>query len=197
MISAELKRGIITENPLLILVLGLCPALAISTSLQNAVGMGAAVTFVLFGSNCIISLLRRWIPEKIRIPGYILIIATVVTIAELMIKAYAPELDKQLGIFVPLIVVNCVVLGRAEAYASKNRLLAASLDGIVMGLGFTVALVILGSLREILGNNTLWGRTVIPGFQPMTLFILPPGGFLTLGLVLGLIHHFRQKKEKK
>jgi Na+-translocating ferredoxin:NAD+ oxidoreductase subunit E len=195
MIREELKRGIITENPLLILVLGLCPALAISTSLQNAVGMGATVTFVLFGSNCIISLFRRWIPEKVRIPGYILIIATFVTIAQLLIEAFSPQLDQQLGIYVPLIVVNCIVLGRAEAYASKNRLIAAGIDGIVMGLGFTAALIILGSLREILGNNQLWGRTVIPGFQPMMLFILPPGGFLTLGLVLGFIHFLRRKKE--
>jgi electron transport complex protein RnfE len=197
MIRDELKRGIISENPLLILALGLCPALAISTSLQNAIGMGAAVTFVLTGSNCIISIIRHWIPQKIRIPCYITIIATFVTIVELLLEAYLPQLDRQLGIYVPLIVVNCVVLGRAEAFASQNALRKSCVDGIVMGLGFSTALILLASIRELLGNNTLWGIKLVPRFAPMPIFLLPPGGFITLGLLVGLVHFLSRKKESK
>ncbi|MBD3347351.1 MAG: RnfABCDGE type electron transport complex subunit E [Chitinivibrionales bacterium] len=195
MIKEELKRGIITENPILILALGLCPALAVSTSLQNGLGMGAAATFVLICSNIIVSLIKKWIPEKVRIPSYIVIIATFVTIVELTMKAYLPELNAQLGIFVPLIVVNCVILGRAEAFASKNNLIKSVVDGLVMGLGFTVALCILAIIREILGSNKLWGLKVIPGFKPATIFILAPGGFFTIALVMALTNYFRQKKE--
>ncbi len=194
MIKEELKRGVITENPILILALGLCPSLAVSTSLENGIGMGLAATFVLTASNVIISLAKQWIPAKIRIPCFIVVIATFVTMVQLVLKAYFPALDAKLGIFVPLIVVNCVILGRAEAFASKNNLFRSLLDGIVMGLGFTVALCILAIIREILGSNKLWGLKFAPGFEPMTLFILAPGGFLTIALVMGLVNYFRNRK---
>jgi len=197
MLKEELKRGIITENPILILALGLCPALAVSTSLENGIGMGLATTFVLTCSNIIIALIKGFIPDKIRIPCFITVIATFVTIVQLVLEAYFPDLNKQLGIFVPLIVVNCIILGRAEAFASKNNILNAFVDGIVMGIGFTAALSILSIIREILGSNKLLGLNFIPGFQPMTIFILAPGGFFTIAFVMGLINYFRQKKSKE
>jgi electron transport complex protein RnfE len=197
MLKEELKRGIITENPILILALGLCPALAVSTSLENGIGMGLATTFVLTCSNIIIALIKGFIPDKIRIPCFITVIATFVTIVQLVLEAYFPDLNKQLGIFVPLIVVNCIILGRAEAFASKNNILNAFVDGIVMGLGFTAALSILSIIREILGSNKLLGLNFIPGFQPMTIFILAPGGFFTIAFVMGLINYFRQKRSKE
>ncbi len=197
MIKEELKRGILTENPILILALGLCPALAVSTSVENGFGMGIAATFVLTCSNIIIALIKGFIPDKIRIPCFITVIATFVTIVQLVMEAYAPALYKQLGIFVPLIVVNCVILGRAEAFASKNNVLNAFVDGIVMGLGFTVSLCILSILREILGSNKLLGLNFIPGFKPMTIFILAPGGFFTIAFVMGLVNYFRQKNEQE
>jgi electron transport complex protein RnfE len=192
----ELKRGIITENPIFILALGLCPSLAVSTSLQNGLGMGLAATFVLVCSNAIISIFRSLIPAKVRIPCYIVVIATFVTIVQLVLKAYRPALDKQLGIFVPLIVVNCVILGRAEAFASKNNLIKSIVDGIVMGLGFTVALCILSAIRELAGSNKLFGLLVVPGYNPMTVFILAPGGFFTIALVMGIINHLKLKGKK-
>ncbi|MDR3013348.1 MAG: electron transport complex subunit E [Chitinispirillales bacterium] len=194
MIAKELKRGIITENPILILALGLCPALAVSTSVKNGLGMGLASMFVLACSNVIISIIKAWIPEKVRIPCYIVIIATFVSILQLLIKAYTPALDSQLGIFIPLIVVNCMILGRAEAYASKNNPVHALIDGFVMGLGFTVALLILSGIREFLGSNKLLDLLVIPGFQPMTAFILAPGGFFVIALVMGVINYAQRKK---
>ncbi len=197
MLKEELKRGIITENPILILALGLCPALAVSTSLENGIGMGLATTFVLTCSNIIIALIKGFIPDKIRIPCFITVIATFVTIVQLVLEAYFPDLNKQLGIFVPLIVVNCIILGRAEAFASKNNILNAFVDGIVMGLGFTATLSILSIIREILGSNKLLGLNFIPGFQPMTIFILAPGGFFTIAFVMGLINYFRQKRSKE
>ncbi len=197
MILKELKRGIIDENPILILALGLCPALAVSTSLMNGLGMGAAATFVLVCSNVIVSIIKKAIPAKVRIPCYIIVIATFVTIVQLVLKAYFPALDKQLGIFVPLIVVNCIILGRAEAFASKNSIFSSLIDGIVMGLGFTVALCILSIIREILGSNKLMGLNFIPNFQPMTLFILAPGGFLTIAYVMAIINHLRDKDKKE
>jgi electron transport complex protein RnfE len=197
MILKELKRGIIDENPILILALGLCPALAVSTSLINGLGMGAAATFVLVCSNVIVSIIKKLIPAKVRIPCYIIVIATFVTIVQLVMKAYFPTLDKQLGIFVPLIVVNCIILGRAEAFASKNSIYSSLIDGIVMGLGFTVALCILSIIREILGSNKLLGLNFIPNFQPMTLFILAPGGFLTIAYVMGVVNHLRSKDKKE
>lgn len=195
MILQELKRGIITENPILILALGLCPALAVSTSLENGLGMGLAATFVLTCSNVIVSLMRNCIPAKVRIPCYITVIATFVTMVELAMKAYLPALDRQLGIFVPLIVVNCIILGRAEAFASRNNPFRSFVDGIVMGLGFTVALCILSIMREILGSNKLLGLKAIPGYQPMTIFILAPGGFFTIAFVMGAVNYFRRKHE--
>ena len=194
-IQQEFKRGIVTENPLLMLALGLCPSLAVSTSLENGFGMGVAVIFVLICSNVIISLLKYVIPDKIRIPCFIIVIATFVTIVLLMMQAYAPALNKQLGIFVPLIVVNCIILGRAEAYASKKSVFASLVDGLVMGVGFTLSLCILSIIREILGSNKLWNLTFIPGFQPMALFILAPGGFFTIALVMAVVNYLKQKKE--
>ncbi|KMQ50483.1 Electron transport complex protein RnfE [Chitinispirillum alkaliphilum] len=195
MFTGEIKRGVVTENPILILALGLCPALAVSTSVQNGVGMGLAATFVLICSNVIVSIIKGWIPEKVRIPCYIVIIATFVSILQLILQANFPALNRQLGIFIPLIVVNCMILGRAEAFASKSNPFRSLLDGLVMGLGFTFALLILSAIRELLGSNKLAGLLVIPRFEPMTAFILAPGGFFAIALVMGLINHFRLKKE--
>ncbi len=190
----ELKRGVLAENPILVLALGLCPALAVSTTVQNGFGMGLAATFVLVCSNTIVSLFRRGIPAKVRIPCFIVVIATFVTIVQLSLQAFFPELDRSLGIFVPLIVVNCVILGRAEAFASKYPLHRSILDGVVMGLGFTVALVILSSIRELLGSNKLMGLMVIPGYKPMSVFTLAPGGFFTIALVMGVVNYLKQRK---
>jgi electron transport complex protein RnfE len=195
MILNEIKRGLITENPILILALGLCPALAVSSLLENGVGMGLAATFVLVCSNVIIAMIKKLIPGKVRIPCYIVVIATFVTIVELVMEAYFPALNKRLGIFVSLIVVNCIILGRAEAYASKNSIWRSFIDGIVMGLGFTAALCILAAMREFLGANKLWGFNVVPGFKPMTIFTLAPGGFFAIAFVMGLVNYFRQRKE--
>jgi electron transport complex protein RnfE len=196
MISEELKRGIVRENPIFTLALGLCPALAISTSAVNALGMGAAVIFVLTGSNIVISLIRKWIPDKVRIPCYITIIATFVTIVDLLMKAYVPVLDRQLGIFVPLIVVNCIILARAESYASQNTVRKSALDGIAIGLGFAFSLFIIAAVREVLGSNRLFGLRVIPGFSPMLIFAIAPGGFFTIGALLAIVNYRRLKKEK-
>ena len=194
-IGEEFKRGIISENPILVLALGLCPSLATSTSVQNGLGMGMAATFVLTCSNIIVSLLRKVIPDKVRIPCFIVVIATFVTIVQLVLKAYLPALDKQLGIFVPLIVVNCVILGRAEAFASKNNIFRSLIDGIVMGLGFTGSLCILSVIREILGSNKLFGLKFFPGYEPMTVFILAPGGFFTIAFVMGMIKFLGSRKK--
>jgi Na+-translocating ferredoxin:NAD+ oxidoreductase subunit E len=190
----ELKRGVIAENPILVLALGLCPSLAVSTSVENGIGMGLAATFVLTASNLIISLTRRVIPDKVRIPCFIVVIATFVTMVELALKAYLPALDAKLGIFVPLIVVNCIILGRAEAFASKNGAVRSALDGLVMGLGFTVALLVLSSIRELLGSNKMIGLLVVPGYKPMSVFMLAPGGFFTIALVMGVINHLKSRK---
>jgi Na+-translocating ferredoxin:NAD+ oxidoreductase subunit E len=195
MIGEEIKRGIIDENPILVLALGLCPSLATSTSVQNGLGMGMAVTFVLACSNVFVSLLRGVVPDKVRIPCFIVVIATFVTIVQLLMKAYLPALDKQLGIFVPLIVVNCIILGRAEAYASKNNMFRSLIDGIVIGFGFTVSLGILSIIREVLGSNKLFGLKFIPNYEPMTLFILAPGGFFTIAFVMALVRHLKTSKK--
>ncbi len=195
--GSELKRGIITENPILVLALGLCPALGVSTSVENGLGMGLAATFVLVASNIIVSLVKSIIPEQVRIPSYIIIIATFVTIVKMVMEAYLPELYSSLGLFIPLIVVNCVILGRAEAFASKNNVINSTIDGIVMGLGFTVALVILSAIREILGANKLLGLEFIPNFEPMTIFILAPGGFFTIAFVIALINWSKSRKVSK
>ena len=184
--TAELIKGIWKENPVFRLALGLCPVLAVSTSIQNAIGMGVAATFVLLCSNIIISLIRKGVPPKIRIPIFIVVIATFVTITEMVMQAYQPTLHKSLGIFVPLIVVNCVILGRAEAFASRNGLWMSILDAIGMGIGFTASLIAIAAVRELLGDGKLMGFPVLPqSFEPVILMILAPGAFITMGLMLG------------
>jgi len=190
---AEFKKGIHIENPTFALLLGLCPTLAVSSNVRNGLGMGVAATFVLLGSNIIVSSVRKLIPAKIRIPCYIVVIATFVTIVELLLKAYFPVLDKSLGIFVPLIVVNCIILGRAEAFASKNTVLYSIVDALGMGLGFMLALLIISSIREFFGAGTLLGFQLIPGFQPAIIMVLAPGALLTLGLLIGLNNWLKQR----
>ena len=193
-----LKNGVFNENPIFRLMLGMCPTLAVTTAAFNGIGMGLAATFVLIGSNVVISLLRNFIPQKIRIPAFIVIIASFVTVVQLLLKAYVPALDKSLGLFIPLIVVNCIILGRAEAFASKNTVAASLFDGIGMGLGFTVALFIMASLREIIGNGTFFGLTLFgESFQPALIMVGAPGGFITLGLVLALINKISMNRQKK
>ncbi|MBE5781439.1 MAG: electron transport complex subunit E [Clostridiales bacterium] len=194
-----LKNGLFAENPTFKLVLGTCPTIAITTAVSNGIGMGLAATFVLVGSNLVISLLRNFIPDKARIPAYIVVIATFVTMVELLMKAYLPALNESLGIFIPLIVVNCIILARAEAFASKNGVLPSIMDGVGMGLGFTAAICIISVFREVLGNGTFMGMPVFgPDFQPALIMVLAPGGFLTFGLVLGaanLISNYRKNKK--
>ena len=193
----ELTKGLLKENPIFVQFLGMCATLAVSTSVINGIGMGLSTTAVLVASNIIISLLRNFIPNKVRIAAYIIVIAGCVTAVEMALDAFAPAISKSLGIFIPLIVVNCIILGRAEAFASKNGVLKSALDGIGMGLGFTLALVILGSIREILGNGTFLGIQLFgEGFQPATIMILPPGAFLMLGIILGIINIISSKKER-
>jgi len=190
----EFVKGLWRENPTFRLVLGLCPTLAVSTTVVNGIGMGVAATFVLLGSNIFVSTVRNVVPEKIRIPCYIVIIATFVTIADLFMKAYAPLLSRSLGIFVPLIVVNCIVLGRAEAFSSKEPVLKSVLDALGMGVGFTWALIVISAIRELLGAGTLLGHQVVKGFEMPLFMILAPGALLTIGLLIGLINRFALKK---
>ena len=192
------KTGVFKNNPVFIVNLGLCPTLATSTSLRDAIGMGLAATFVLVGSNVIVSAIRRAVPHKVRIPCYIVVIATFVTIVELFLGAYQPDLYKALGIFLPLIVVNCIVLYRAEVFASKNGIVSSLFDGFGMGSGFTCAVLLLAFIREGLGKGTLMGYPVIPGFNPTGIMVLPPGGFLTMGLLLGFFswRKLRAKEHK-
>lgn len=190
-----LKNGLIDENPTVRLVLGTCPTLAVTTSATNSIGMGLSTTAVLIGSNVIISMLRRFIPAKVRIPVYVTVIAGFVTIVQMLLKAYVPAIDKALGIFIPLIVVNCIILARAETFASKNTPFASAVDGIGMGIGFTIALLILGSVREILGNGTIFGYSLFgAAASPAIAMILPPGGFLAFGILIGLVNKFSTKK---
>jgi len=189
----EFMKGITLENPTFRLALGLCPTLAVSTSVVNGFGMGVAATFVLVGSNVIVSSIRNFIPAKIRIPCFIVIIATFVTIVELLMKAYFPALSRSLGIFVPLIVVNCVVLGRAEAFASKHTVLSSTFDAIGMGAGFTLALVLISAIRESLGNGTLLGLVIVKDFDPALLFILAPGALLVIGILIGIVNYLTEK----
>ena len=192
-----LKNGILTENPTFVLVLGLCPTLAVTSSASNGFGMGLAATAVLMGSNVMISMIRKFIPDEIRIPAFIVVIAGFVTIIQLLISAYAPALDKSLGIFIPLIVVNCIILARAEAFAFKNGVIGSLFDGIGMGLGFTFALTFIGSIRELLGNGTVFNFSLIPSFyQPALLVILAPGGFITLGILIALFRNLQLRKEE-
>ena len=182
------SNGLLKENPSLRLVLGTCPTLAVTTLAVNGLGMGLAATFVLVCSNIAISALRKIIPDKVRLPAYITVIATFVTVLQMLVKAVVPALDSALGIFLPLIVVNCIILGRAEMFASKNSIGLSALDGLGMGLGFTGTLVVMGSVREVLGAGTLFGVQVMPAaVDPMTVFITPPGGFFVFGCLMALV----------
>ncbi|HTZ11253.1 MAG TPA: electron transport complex subunit E, partial [Candidatus Margulisiibacteriota bacterium] len=172
---SEFIKGVIGENPTFVLVLGLCPTLAVSVSVINGIGMGFAATFVLLGSNVIISMIKNFVPERIRIPCYIVVIATFVTITELFMKAYSPALNRALGIYVPLIVVNCIVLGRSEAYASKQTVRDSLFDGLGMGVGFTLALILISAIREFLGSGTIMGERLIKGFEPAFVMGMPSG----------------------
>ena len=185
----DLINGIWKENPVFRLVLGMCSVLAVTTQAKNGIGMGLAVTFVLVCSNLVISALRNLIPSRVRIACFIVIIATFVTIVDLIMAAYFYELHKALGIFIPLIVVNCIILGRAEAFASKRPIVNSMMDGIGMGLGYTLALLVLGCIRELLGSGSIFGLSLLgPGYLPFLLAILPPGAFIALGLLLGLMN---------
>ena len=188
-------NGIIDENPTFRMVLGMCPTLAITTAVSNGIGMGLATTVVLVCSNLFISLLRKAIPDEIRIPAFIVVIATFVTIVQLVIKAFLPALDAALGMFIPLIVVNCIIFGRAEAFACKNKPLAAVADGLGMGLGFTCAITLICAVRELFGAGTLLGIQVMPaGYMPMDLLVKPAGGFIVLGLMMALMNKLLPKK---
>ena len=190
-----LTNGLMKENPVLRLVLGTCPTLAVTTNAKNGIGMGLASLLVLLGSNIVISLTRKLIPDKVRIPAFITIIAGFVTIVQLLIKAYSPDLDESLGIFIPLIVVNCIILARAEMFASKNSVFHSVLDAIGMGAGFTLALLMIGSVRELLGNGTWFGITITAKlFDPAIIMILPPGGFLAFGAIIGIMNKLSAKK---
>lgn len=184
-------KGFIKENPILVLVLGTCPTLATTSSSMNGLGMGIATTFVLIGSNVVISLLSNMIPDKVRIPAFVVIIASFVTIVDLLMQAYVPGLYEKLGIFIPLIVVNCIVLGRAEAYASKNGVWSSFVDGSGMGLGFTMALGILGAFREIAGSGSVFGYKFIPG-DGILVFILAPGAFIALGYLIAIVNRIKK-----
>ena len=185
----EFTKGFWELNPLLKLVLGMCPALAVTTSAVNGLGMGLATTFVLICSNIIISMLRRLIPRKVRIPCFIVVIASFVTIVDLVMHGFFIELHKSLGLFIPLIVVNCIILGRAEAFASRNTVFNSFLDGLGIGLGFTVTLIVLGAIRELLGSGTVFGLGIMgSSYEKFLVMILPPGAFITLGLLLGLMN---------
>jgi len=195
-IGEMFKSGVVTNNPVFVQLLGMCPTLATSTSVENGLGMGVSAMVVLIASNVVISLLRKIIPKKIRIAAYIVIIAGFVTMIDLLLKAYVPALSKSLGLFIPLIVVNCIILARAEAFASKNGVLKSAADGIGMGLGFTIALSIISSIREILGAGTILGYSL--GItSPATIMLLPPGGFLTLGILLGIMNVIKNKKGER
>ncbi len=185
-------NGIWKENPSVVLVLGTCPALAVTSEAVNGIGMGAATTFVLISSNVLISLLKNVIPDKVRIAAFIVVIASFVTIVDLVMKAYTPDLYKTLGIFIPLIVVNCIILGRAEAFAQKNSVLPSLLDGLGMGIGFTLALTAMGAFREILGNGSIFGyKLVSENAQTILLFIMPPGAFFTYGYMIALTNRIK------
>ena len=195
-------NGILNENPTFRLVLGTCPTIAVTTSAMNGLGMGLAATFVLIGSNVVISALRKVIPDKVRIPCFVLVICTFVTIVQMLLQAFVPSLYASLGLFIPLIVVNCIILARAEAFASKNGVVASAVDGLGMGLGFTLAMLLMGSIRELIGSGTIFGAAVFgASFEPMLLFVLAPGGFIAYGLLLGVINAVSAKiaarKEKE
>ncbi len=194
----EFTKGFHQQNPVFKQALGLCPTLAVTNSVQGGLGMGLAATFVLVCSNLLISSMRNIVPKKIRIPIYIVVIATFVTIVDLGMAGFLPSLHETLGIFVPLIVVNCMILGRAEAFAGNQKVNLSIVDGLGMGLGFTYALVLLGTIRELLGNGSFFGIPVMSAsFEPVLVMILPPGAFLTIGLVMGFFHWFDNRKTQK
>ncbi|MCK9300923.1 MAG: electron transport complex subunit E [Bacteroidales bacterium] len=185
-------NGLIAENPIFVLMLGMCPTLATTTSAVNGLGMGLATTFVLIFSNLVISLIKNLVPENVRIPSYIVVIATFVTILDMLMQAYFPSLHESLGLFIPLIVVNCIVLGRAESFASKNKVFDSALDGIGIGLGFTFALGLLGMIRELLGAGTLFGFRIFPEDYGMLMFILAPGAFISLAYLIAIVNRIRK-----
>ena len=195
----EFTKGLVKENPTLVTLLGMCPTLAITTMASNAIGMGAAATFVLICSNVAISLLKKFIPKQVRLPSYIVVIAGFVTLISLILQAFVPAVYDALGIYLPLITVNCIILGRAEMFASKNNVAASALDGAGMGIGFTLALLAVGSVREILGSGKWFGMELIPeaaqeAIKPMTIFVLPAGGFFVLGCVIALVNKLANRK---
>lgn len=190
------KNGLLKENPIFVQLLGMCSALAITTSAINGIGMGVAVTVVLVGSNIVISLLRKVIPDEVRIPAFIIIIATFVTIIDMFMHAYTYDLYKALGVFIPLIVVNCTILGRAESFASKNGVTDSIFDGLGMGIGFAFAITLLAAIREFLGNGTIFGFQIMgESFEPMMIMVQPPGAFIALGLLIGLVNFLTRKKK--
>lgn len=195
----RLVNGIIKENPTLVLTLGMCPTLAVTTSAINGIGMGLSTTAVLMFSNLVISLLRNFIPERVRIPGYIVVIASLVTIVQFLLQAYVPSVNDSLGVYIPLIVVNCIILGRAEAYAGKNGPVNSFFDGLGMGLGFTLSLTILGAFRELLGAGTIFGLTVLSEsfYTPITIFILAPGAFFVLSCLVAIQNKIKNRKPKE
>ncbi|MFU0823483.1 RnfABCDGE type electron transport complex subunit E [Clostridium sp.] len=193
----RLKNGIFTENTIFVQVLAMCPTLAVTSSAINGIGMGLASTVVLMGANFVISILRNVIPDKIRIPGFIVVIAGFVTLLQFLLQAYVPTLNKSLGIFIPLIVVNCVILGRAEAYASKNKPIPAIFDGLGIGIGFTLSLTIIGMVRELLGTGKAFGIQIMPeAVDPALVFVLAPGAFITLGIMMALLNQRKISKKK-
>ncbi len=204
-IKKQLRDGLLTQNPVLVQLLGMCSTMAITTTLFNGIGMGLCVTIILICSNVVISLLRKVIPSKIRIAAYVVVIAGFVTIVDLLMQAYLPSLSESLGIFIPLIVVNCIILGRAEAFASKNSVAASALDGVFQGLGYTIVLVIMCAVREFLGSGTFGGGIlgadgagirILPEQFPAMMMILPVGGFLTLGVLIAVVQYFLNKSKK-
>jgi len=189
-----LINGLFRENPTFVLVLGTCPALAVTTSGMNGLGMGAATTFVLIFSNLLISLLKNVIPDTVRIPAFVVVIASFVTIVDLVMQAYVPDLYKALGVFIPLIVVNCIILGRAEAFAQKNTVTASILDGIGMGIGFTLAITLMGTIREILGNGSIFDyKFLSEDAKTILIFIMPPGAFITYGFLIAIMNNLKKK----
>lgn len=188
----NLTKGLIRENPVFMLLLGMCPTLGVSSSAINGLGMGLATTFVLVMANIVVSLVKNQIPDKVRIPAFIVIIATFVTVVELVMQAYVPALFESLGLFIPLIVVNCIVLGRAEAFASKNNLISSLFDGLGMGLGFSFALTLLGGIREILGSGRIFNIAIFPEDYVMLLFVLAPGAFIVLGYLIAIINKVKK-----
>jgi Na+-translocating ferredoxin:NAD+ oxidoreductase subunit E len=192
----DFSNGLLKENPTFRLVLGTCLTLAVTTAVFNGIGMGVAAAAVLIGSNLIISMIKKIVPNEVRIPIYVVVIATFVTVVQMLIQAFSPELDRQLGIFIPLIVVNCIILARAESFAAKNPPLNSVMDGIGMGLGFTVALALISSVREVLGAGTFFGMQLFgAGFEPALIMILPPGGFLVFGLAIAAFNKVMSMKK--